>query len=169
MGARRTIQHINSVVVHCAATPNGRPFTPEQIDSWHQQRGFKRDMSIHPGYSALAHIGYHYVITLDGWVHRGRPLNEVGAHARGFNRHSIGICLVGTDRFSVSQWDSLLTLIQGLEAQLDKTLTLYGHNQLNGQKQCPGFDVPAWEKRKFRPLEQHLLVVNNEETDDELV
>ncbi|MBJ7537176.1 N-acetylmuramoyl-L-alanine amidase [Marinomonas transparens] len=156
MGARRDINSINSVVIHCAATPNGRAYSAEQIDQWHKERNFQRDMSISPGYSPLQHIGYHFVIELDGTLKRGRPLEEVGAHAYGHNQASIGICMVGTDQFALAQWHTLLKLIQGLEAHLDMMLSLYGHNQLSS-KICPGFDVPAWVKRKFRPLDKHLL------------
>lgn len=157
MGNKRDAAVIDSVVVHCAATPNGQHFTAEQIDQWHAERGFKRDMSIRPGYAKLQHIGYHYVITLDGQLHRGRPLEEVGAHAQGYNAKSIGICMVGTDQFSLRQWEMLLKLIQRLEALLDTVLKLYGHNELNPHKLCPGFDVPAWVKRKFRPLDHNIL------------
>lgn len=157
MGNKRDAAVIDSVVVHCAATPNGQHFTAEQIDQWHAERGFKRDMSIRPGYAKLQHIGYHYVITLDGQLHRGRPLEEVGAHAQSYNAKSIGICMVGTDKFTLRQWEMLLKLIQRLEAHLDTVLKLYGHNELNPHKLCPGFDVPAWVKRKFRPLDNNIL------------
>lgn len=160
MGAKRHTSIIDTIVVHCAATPNGRPFTAEQIDHWHSERGFARDMSIRPGYAKLAHIGYHYVITVDGELHRGRPLEEEGAHARGYNATSIGICMVGTNKFSLRQWEMLLKLIQRLECHLDTVLKLYGHNELNPHKACPGFDVPSWVKRKFRPLNANILEGN---------
>jgi N-acetyl-anhydromuramyl-L-alanine amidase AmpD len=164
MGSQRKTATIDSVIIHCAATPNGRAFTAEQIDQWHKERDFQRDMSISPDYSPLQHIGYHFVIELDGTLKRGRPLEEVGAHAYEHNQTSVGICMIGTDQFALPQWEKLLKLIQRLENHLNTTLKLYGHNELS-PKTCPGFDVPAWVKRKFRPLEKHLL----EGAFDELV
>ena len=75
----RSIQYI---VVHCSATRANIPFTEEQLLKCHLQRGFKC-------------IGYHFYITRDGELHHCRPVSEPGAHVRGFNRHSIGICYGG--------------------------------------------------------------------------
>ena len=40
-------------------------------------------------------IGYHYYLTRDGTVHTGRAVEQPGAHCKGHNRHSIGICYEG--------------------------------------------------------------------------
>lgn len=53
-----------------------------RIRKWHGERGF-RD------------IGYHYVIRFDGTIEIGRDLRLVGAHAKGRNYDSIGVCLTG--------------------------------------------------------------------------
>lgn len=164
MGKQRDLSSIKSIVIHCAATPDGKHFTAEQIDKWHHARGFARDMSIAPNHApTLQHIGYHYVIELDGTVRDGRPLQETGAHVADFNINSIGICLVGTSKFTHSQWFTLLRLIQTIEESLNTSLELLGHNQLS-KKDCPNFDVPEWQARKFRPLPENVL-----ESDDELV
>lgn len=63
------------------AAANGS-FPVERLRECHLQRGF-RD------------IGYHFYITRDGVLHHCRPVSEIGAHVRGFNRHSIGICYEG--------------------------------------------------------------------------
>jgi hypothetical protein len=73
---------IERIVVHTAATPEGRDIGAQEIDRWHRQRGWRM-------------IGYHYVIRLDGTVEEGRDETIPGAHARGYNRTSIGICLIG--------------------------------------------------------------------------
>lgn len=156
MGRKRFLSDITAIVIHCAATPNGRPFTAEQIDDWHKARHFTRDMTISPGYSPLKHIGYHFVIEIDGTLIKGRPLEEVGAHAKGHNHNSVGISMIGTDQFTRIQWEVLFKLIQHIETTVDDVLTLYGHNELS-TKTCPGFDVPTWIKRKFRPLDKNVL------------
>ena len=76
------MRKINKIVVHCTATPEGRPVSVEEIDSWHKQRGWSQ-------------IGYHYVVQLDGTINQGRPLNISGAHVKGHNKYSIGITYVG--------------------------------------------------------------------------
>lgn len=70
------------IVVHCTATPEGKPFNRADIDKMHRQRGFVM-------------IGYHYLILLDGTVEIGRPADTVGAHVSGINSVSVGISYVG--------------------------------------------------------------------------
>ena len=76
------MRKIDEIIIHCAATPEGKAFTVADIDAWHKKRGFKC-------------IGYHFVIYLDGSVHEGRALEEAGAHCLGHNANSIGICYIG--------------------------------------------------------------------------
>lgn len=161
---------IDHLVIHCSATPNGRPVTSEQIDDWHRQRGFKRTAKL-IGFNepTLRHIGYHHVIYVDGSVRIGRGENEVGAHVQGFNAHSIGICMVGTSEFTRAQWASLKGLIEGLQRRY-KTALVRGHRDFspdqnrNGEvepfewlKTCPGFDVSTWLRGGMEPLKGHLL------------
>ena len=74
---------ITLIILHCSATREGQSFGFEDC---------RRDHIRHRGFRD---IGYHYYITRDGTVHRGRPLEQVGAHCRNHNRHSIGICYEG--------------------------------------------------------------------------
>lgn len=73
---------INYIVVHCSATREDRPFTVEALRAVHLSRGF-------------SDIGYHYYIRRDGTVVRTRPLALAGAHVKGYNKYSIGICYEG--------------------------------------------------------------------------
>ena len=80
----------------------------------------------------------------------------MGAHVQGSNEHSIGICMVGTDRFSFEQWRSLAQLVMGLRHKYPDAEVL-GHRDfspdLDGDgviepfewmKTCPGFEVRDW-------------------------
>ena len=162
MGTRRHIKDINEIVIHCSATPNGRAHTIEDVDRWHDEREFRRDMSIVPKFQPLLKsIGYHFVIELDGAVRAGRPLIETGAHVAGHNEHTIGICLIGTDRFTHEQWQALRTLVKTLRGTSElaqRQLTLSGHNQYS-TKTCPGFNVMAWEEMRFITPRENLLEV----------
>lgn len=122
---------IDLIVIHCSATPSGKPLqqgtpgqpgylnAPQVINAWHAGRGFKRDpAAVRAISSRLPSIGYHYVIDLTGEVWTGRGLNEVGAHAYGFNARSVGVCLVGgyerEARYTRAQWDSLQKVVSML-------------------------------------------------------
>ena len=76
------MRKINKVIIHCSATPEGRDYTVADIDRWHRERGFNE-------------IGYHYVVYRDGSVHTGRDVAKIGAHCKGQNANSIGICYIG--------------------------------------------------------------------------
>ena len=69
---------IDLIVIHCSATRCNTNFTPEALDACHRKRGFNG-------------CGYHFYITKDGLVHDMRPVEIMGAHARRFNAHSIGM------------------------------------------------------------------------------
>ena len=137
------MRRITEIIIHCSATEAGRDFTAADIDRWHKQRGFKC-------------IGYHYVIRLDGTIEEGRPVTEIGAHCKGHNAHSIGICYVGglrsssgsnglkllpADTRTDAQKLSLLSLLSILK-QRYPTATIHGHNEY-APKACPCFDAAA--------------------------
>lgn len=113
---------ITTIVIHCSATQNGKPLrTPNHsaaqiIDGWHEQRGFKRNPINTKHFNPhLNHIGYHFVIDTDGSIETGRQEGENGAHVKGHNTHSLGICLVGgisitsknVWRYTERQWQAL--------------------------------------------------------------
>lgn len=128
---------INRIIVHCSATPEGKEFHASDIDRWHKQRGFNG-------------IGYHYVITLDGKVEEGRPLDKAGAHASGYNSHSIGVCYIGgveadgktpKDTRTDAQKEALKTLIGKLKKKYPNVI-VHGHNEV-ANKACPCFNARA--------------------------
>lgn len=127
---------ITLIIIHCSATREGQSFGFEQCREDHiRHRGFKD-------------IGYHYYITRDGTVHSGRPLEQVGAHCRNHNRHSIGICYEGgldaqgrvADTRTPAQKDSLQRLVAELKERFPRVLVV-GHRDLDPGKGCPGYNV----------------------------
>ena len=129
------------IILHCSATPEGKDFTVDQIDSWHKQRDFSC-------------IGYQFVIYRDGSVHRGRPEDCVGAHCTGHNSNSIGVCYIGgltsdgknaKDTRTVEQKKALFELCYYLMGKYNITMNnIHGHYEY-AKKACPSFDV-----NKFR-------------------
>lgn len=152
---------IRRLILHCSASPDGRWQTVRDIDRWHGERKppFRREpvwrRRMNP---ELAHIGYHYVIYTNGATATGRHLDEIGAHARGCNFDSIGICLIGTSRFSGGQWASLADLVAKLLDKRCPGAQILGHRDLPGvAKACPGFDVATWLQVGMAALPDHLL------------
>lgn len=126
---------IDEIIIHCAATPEGKAFTAADIDRWHRERGW-------------AGIGYHFVVRLDGTVEQGRPLDRIGAHVSGRNETTIGVCYIGgvdakgapKDTRTPAQKLALLALCRDLLKQFPAIRTISGHNQY-AAKACPSFDV----------------------------
>lgn len=131
---KKANRKINRIILHSTATPEGRDVDAETIKRWHQNRGW-------------ATIGYHYVVKLDGTIEEGRSVHDIGAHARGYNRTSIGVVYVGgcddsmqpKDTRTVEQCMALANLLEAL-LDLYPNATLHGHNEF-AQKACPSFNV----------------------------
>lgn len=159
------MRRIDQIVIHCTATPNGRWTTTADIDAWHVKRGFRRDPVARNAFNPeLTAIGYHHVIYINGTLATGRSHDEIGAHARGYNATSLGVALVGTDRFSARQWHALRELIdalthpQGRRPARYPNVSLLGHRDLpDVHKDCPGFSVAEWQAGGMTALSDHLL------------
>ena len=128
---RKPARNIDEIILHCSASPDGRPDTTEDIRSWHVDGNGWSD------------IGYHLVIERDGKVGLGRPIWKLGAHckAQGKNRNTIGICLVGTKDFDERQFDTLKPLLEYI-IRFFNISKVSGHSDYDSRKpNCPGFDV----------------------------
>lgn len=132
-------RHINLIVLHCSDSDNPNHDNIETIRKWHTERGFTGPDGVE---GTEDDVGYHFIITKDGKIHEGRPLSEVGAHVKGHNANSVGICLTGKtpSMFTRSQFRSLRKLLDRLfhDLGLDwKQVKL--HNELDSGKTCPNF------------------------------
>lgn len=141
---------IAEIAVHCTATPAGREQSVADITRMHRARGF-------------ATIGYHYLVGLDGTVHTGRPVDQVGAHVESHNLRSIGVAYVGglavggkraEDTRTPAQRTALRALLAQLLRRFPTIRSIKGHRDYSpdldhdGQiepnewiKQCPCFDA----------------------------
>ena len=92
-------------------------------------------------------IGYHKVIDQKGCIFDGRPEYWVGAHVKGFNKTSLGVCLIGKSKFSKEQLEALKNLLTIWKKKYPASKIL-GHKDLgNTSKTCPNFDVISWCKK----------------------
>ena len=126
---------IKEIIVHCSATPEGKDYSVDTIRKWHLQRGF-------------ADIGYHYIIYRDGSIHIGRDEYVIGAHCKGHNSNSIGVCYIGgcasdgktpKDTRTAEQKQSLVKLLKELKAKYPQA-SIHGHRDF-ANKACPSFDA----------------------------
>ena len=142
------MRKIDLIVIHCSATREDKTLTPDDLDSQHRRRGFNG-------------TGYHYYIRKDGTVHLTRPIERIGAHVKGFNACSIGICYEGgldyrghpSDTRTPEQRAMLRLLVKQLMEKFPGS-RVCGHRDLspdrngNGEiepeewiKACPCFEV----------------------------
>jgi len=116
--------------------------------SWGAIRKYHIDMG-------FKEIGYHYGVELLRDSHEillGRMPDEVGAHTKGHNTDSIGICFVGNfDLIAPSKeaWQLGLKLVRFLYRTYNiGKESIFGHRNFNSHKTCPGllFDVDRFER-----------------------
>lgn len=139
------MRNIKYIIVHCSATAEGKDFKEKDIDKWHRQRGFTC-------------IGYHYVVDLDGKIEVGRPESQIGAHCKGYNSVSIGVCYVGgvakdgktpKDTRTAEQKDSLRRLLIELKRKYPNAV-ICGHRDMSHDKNHDG-KIEQWEWMKACP------------------
>lgn len=132
------MRKINKIIVHCSDSTFG---DSSDIDQWHKEKGWSG-------------IGYHFVILngtrdkgsmdaeINGFIETGRGMAKSGAHCRGHNRDSVGICMIGTDTFTKEQYIALKALVEGLKSQFSLSDSdVYGHRDFDPHKTCPNFDT----------------------------
>jgi len=135
-------------VIHCTDSQWGEI---EEIRRWHKLRGFDD-------------IGYHYLICnrypeyanhknerpdplWDGKVQEGRAEEIAGAHTTGHNAHSLGVALVGTNRFTSAQFESLYCLLRNLMRKHRLGVEdIYGHYEFCPTKSCPNLGMDGFRR-----------------------
>lgn len=144
---------ITDLTIHCTATPEGLPCTPQQISAMDVAR--------------FGQVSYHWVITLDGGKHNTLSDSIRGAHTGKHNTGNVGISYVGgidavtkkpKDTRTAAQKQALLDLVRDYKKRFPG-IRVRGHRDwspdLNGDgkispnewvKSCPCFDVAAWLK-----------------------
>jgi N-acetylmuramoyl-L-alanine amidase len=132
---------IKYLTIHCAATPEGRDNTAEEVRRWDRER--------------FGQASYHHVIELDGNTVQHLHDDQRGAHTGGHNTGNIGICYVGgttslnsgakpKDTRTVAQKIALKALVLAYQKKYPG-ITVLGHNEWPGvRKACPSFSVHTW-------------------------
>ena len=130
--------------IHCSATPPTMDIGDKEIKEWHLEKGW-------------SDIGYHVIIRRDGRIEYGRAFDVLGAHVKGFNSVSLGVCLIGgvdgegtpRNNYTVRQYHTLERVLNALHL-LFPDAVVRGHRDFPGvDKACPSFDVQRWCRNKW--------------------
>ena len=124
---------IKLLVVHCSDTEDNQNLSALDIHKMHLKFGWNG-------------IGYHKIINRSGKVENGRPEYWIGAHVKGKNDISLGVCLIGRDNFTKNQFKSLKRVLKKWK-KLYPNAKIVGHRDTGKTKKtCPNFDVRSWYK-----------------------
>ena len=152
---------INEIIIHCADTSEGVYFDIDDITRWHtdpkktkdgkykykgrvyeKKEYLPKEVQNRKG-NGWSDIGYHYVVLLDGSIQIGRPLETIGAHCYGKNKHSIGVCIIGggnnEDTRTDAQKKTMIGLLKGVK-RVYTTATIHSHSDFS-TKTCPSYDA----------------------------
>jgi N-acetyl-anhydromuramyl-L-alanine amidase AmpD len=128
-------KNISAIVIHCSASAR---CTKQDLQLWHiAQNGW-------------SDIGYHFLIEKNGHVEKCRSLMYAGAHVKGDNSHTIGICLEGRGNYDFTD-----TQINALREKIKELLGLFPNAGIRGHfeydsakvqgKTCPLADGEKWD------------------------
>ena len=126
------MRNIEKLILHCSDSNLKAHDSIDIIRQWHLERGF-------------TDVGYHFFIKSDGVIEKGRDIDKVGAHCKGQNSNSIGICLHGKNinDFNNDQFTSLNRLLNSL-CIIFPEVSIHGHNEYS-KKTCPVFNVEPFK------------------------
>jgi N-acetyl-anhydromuramyl-L-alanine amidase AmpD len=126
------MRKLTKMIIHCSASDDAGADNIDTIRKWHILRGWDD-------------VGYHFFIRKDGAIEKGRDVKIVGAHCKGHNHDSIGICLSGKAEFTPDQYIALGALMQVIQFEYGD-LDIYPHNHFNKLKTCPNFTTKLFDK-----------------------
>jgi len=136
--------------------------TFDVVDGWHKKLwNFK---------SSLGHyIGYHYFIDKTGKVTQGRSDTDEGAHTKGKNLVSLGICLAGNFDVTVpskEQVAALKTLLRAKMTQYALSLDSIVPHRKFAVKSCYGSKLSdTWAKDLLKEIPVTPTPIQNETND----
>ena len=128
-------KEIKFLIVHCSDTPDEKNLRATDIHKMHLSFGWEG-------------IGYHKIICRNGNVENGRPEYWIGAHAYGKNNASLGVCLIGRNKFSDIQFTSLKILLIEWKKKYPDAIILGHRDAIITKKTCPNFNVNEWCKKE---------------------
>lgn len=120
---------------------------PEYIAVHHSAGGKNQDIKVIEDYhlsKGWDGIAYHYLISGNGDIYKGRPEHYHGAHSKEINYKSIGICLLGNfslEMPSEAQKSSLTSLLSELVGRY-QIKEIKPHRAFTATTECYGKLLP---------------------------
>lgn len=126
---------IDKIILHCSDSDNVKHDDVSIINQWHKEKGWNS-------------CGYHYFIKKNGELQTGRFEDEIGAHCKGHNSTSIGVCLSGKTAFTEQQYDTAVLLVKNIMERYKLTeKDIYCHYQFDSFKTCPNFKIDLFKSK----------------------
>jgi hypothetical protein len=160
------MRQINKIIIHCSDSNFGNAV---MIDGWHKDRqwdGIGYHFVILNGYG---HSSTEYIEAMDGQVEYGRALKKAGAHVKGHNSDSIGICLIGQPngkdgkqcKFSHKQLAAVKQLCLNLMLEHSiPIMEVYGHYEFDSKKICPGMPMDLFRNYLMNNRDETLALTS---------
>lgn len=159
------------IIVHGTGGTQANPLadtshhTFETVQNWHVN-------GLH-----WENIGYHFFIEKDGKLREGRPVNYHGAHCRGYNTKSIGICVAGNFDATLPTKEQEVTLINLLKRLSNEynipADKMVNHRKFNKYKTCPGNKLSdSWARDLYLEneiIEEHICKELKDYTNKDLL
>lgn len=142
------MRRIDLVILHCSASDRAEDDSIEAVNRLHtsditEPIKWGKYNTTGKGWSDC---GYHYLITKDGLIQAGRQVERAGAHCKGFNSHSIGVCFSGDKEFTPAQFRAWRKLNASLIKKYGIDIDVKPHNHFSKYKTCPNFDMKRLEE-----------------------
>ena len=138
--------NIDTIMIHCTATPPKREVSVAELDRWHKAERF--EPYVKPDGSKV-YAGYHLLVHIDGSYERIRPVDQRGQHCpqQDMNNRAVAICYVGgvdinnkpCDTRTDAQKRTLLSLVRTMKARYPNAQVI-GHRDI-APKACPSFNA----------------------------
>jgi len=132
-GARKKLtKQVQYIVLHHSGASADQ--TVEQIHAYHLGKGW-------------IGVGYNLLVDKNGNMYWGRGIDYVGAHCKGYNEISIGICAIGnmeTDTMTKAQKENIIKLVREVKEYYPSISKIVGHKELEATS-CPGKNYPLSE------------------------
>jgi N-acetylmuramoyl-L-alanine amidase len=131
---------VTHLTIHCAATPEGRDVKITDIEAWDRAK--------------FGQVSYHWIVPLNGQIHRSLEDTVLGCHVHLNNHGNIGVCYVGgvdlhghaKDTRTEAQKTALRALVADYQRKYPGIVILGHRDWPNVHKDCPSFDVRSWLK-----------------------
>lgn len=152
-------RHIGEIILHHTWRPTAAQYRGEAT--------IKAIHRVHTQTNGWSDIGYHFLVAPNGDIWAGRPLARAGAHTKGRNAHSIGVCLIGNfdeEELGTAQRRAAVVVLRACLDRFKLHSEALNFHRDYAPKSCPGALLDKAQWRAW--VSQGLSPPEEEEGDD---